>query len=378
MKLTSAVLVALTTSCALAACESPPKPAETLRIVKAPSDLADLGVAGYRLHPPRTTDAPGTIEFLDANRATIGKMTSSTARAGASVSTTMTIEGLGNVDPIAITDETVGDGTVTRVTIRRGAETTTYEHDASGTFLVAAAGRIPVDDEHETEVSAALTHTGADPRFRVFAALSQDPRLAQAPELKGMLFDHKSPLCTGILGGAAGACLAVCMAAATPAAPITLPACLITCGIAAADFLYCQYQASTAVNDAQCNVNAPPGYTGHANATEHQCINQCDASLCNSYCVAQPRITSGSCSGNACVCWQRLGEDDGDGTDGTDGTSSDGTGFDGSGTDGTSSDGTSSGGSCTWCDCTSESGEYHGAVCGDTVTELIEECWGSC
>jgi uncharacterized membrane protein YgcG len=368
MKLTSAVLVALTTSCALAACESPPKPAETLRIVKAPSDLADLGVAGYRLHPPRTTDAPGTIEFLDANRATIGKMTSSTARAGASVSTTMTIEGLGNVDPIAITDETVGDGTVTRVTIRRGAETTTYEHDASGTFLVAAAGRIPVDDEHETEVSAALTHTGADPRFRVFAALSQDPKLAQAPELKGMLFNHKSPLCTSILAGAAGACVTVCMAVLSPMIPITLPACLLTCGIAAADWAYCQYEASTAVNDAQCDMNSPPGYIGRADVTEHQCLRQCDQSRCDGFCKNQPGSKGGYCSFDYCTCTPADENDDGTGGGGFDGGGFDGGGFDGGG----------GGGTCTWCDCTSESGEYHGAVCGDTVTELIDECWGSC
>src|SRR3954467_168535 len=140
MRITSAVFVAITTSCALAACSQRLQKPEAVRLVKAHSDLADLGVAGYLLHQPVTTDAPGVIEFLDANRASIGKMTSSTARAGTSGSTTMTIEGLGHAAALPITDETVGDGTLTRVTIQRGAQTTTYEHDATGTFLVVADG----------------------------------------------------------------------------------------------------------------------------------------------------------------------------------------------------------------------------------------------
>lgn len=373
MRIISTVLLAATTCCALAACESPAslKP-EPVRIVKAPTDLADLGVAGYRLHQPATTDAPGLIEFLDANRTAIGKMTSSTVRSGTSVSTTMTIEGLGNATPIAVTDETVGDGALTRVTIQRGAETTTYEQDAAGIYLIAGGGRIPVDDEHEAELSAALAAApaplGADARFRIFAMLSQDPKLPQPPELKGMFFNHKSPLCTYVLGAALGACVTSCLAAVAPT-PITWGACVVACGAAVADFAYCQYQASIAVNDAQCNASAPPGFTGHADATEHQCINQCDTSLCDSYCRSQPNYRSSSCSANACVCWQSEEGDDGTGGGGGGG------GFDGGGFDGGGGGG---GDSCTWCDCTSENGEYHGAVCGSTPTELISECWGSC
>ena len=379
MRITSAVLFAATGACALAACQQPkalPTPVETVRLVKAPADLADLGVAGYRVHQPVTADAPGVIEFLDANRATVGKLTSSTVRSETSVSTTMTIDGLGNAAPLAITDEAVGDGTLTRVTIQRGAETTRYEQDAAGAFLVAADGRIPIDDEHQAALSAALSAAAApisaDPRFQVLAALSRDPKLTQAPELKGMLFNHKSPLCSYLLGGLVTACITTCMASGTPLFPAALPACLIACSVTADDLLYCQLQASSAVNDAQCNARAPAGYTGHADATEHQCINQCDATLCNSNCITQPKITSGTCQANTCVCWQKLGEDD-DGTGGGDGTD----GFDGTGD--STGDGTSgSGGSCTWCDCTSESDEFHGMVCGDTPTEIIDACWGSC
>lgn len=370
MKITSAVIFALTSSCALAACQSPqatPKRAETVRLVKAHTDLADLGVAGYMLHQPLTTDAPGLIEFVDANRAIIGKMTSTTVRSETSVATTMTLEGLGNAEPLAVTDETVGDGTMTRVTIQRGTETTTFEGGAVGTFLIVAGGRIPVDVAYQAELSAALAHATVDPRFRVFVTLSQDPQVG-----KGM-YAHKSALCMSVLGGATTACVTVCLAALSPAIPVTLPGCLLTCGIALSDLLFCEYESSTAVNDAQCDMNSPPGYIGRADATEHQCLQQCDASRCDGFCKNQPHTKGGYCSFNYCTC--SPAEDEGD-----DGTGGDGTGDDGTGDDG-SSDG-SSGGGCsgseTWCDCTSDSGDYHGMVCGETPTDLIDACWNSC
>lgn len=35
-------------------------------------------------------------------------------------------------------------------------------------------------------------------------------------------------------------------------------------------------------------------------------------------------------------------------------------------------------GSCTWCDCQGSWSEYHGDVCGNSGSELVDACWDSC